>query len=44
VFEETQGKLDEELATRTARELALREEEAARRTAEEQAARYDRLR
>jgi Arc/MetJ family transcription regulator len=39
-FEETQGKLDEELASRTARELALLEEEAARRAAEEEAARW----
>jgi hypothetical protein len=39
-FEETQGKLDDELASRTACELALREEAAARKAAEEEAARW----
>lgn len=34
-FEESQGKLDEELATRTAREIALREEAEAKKAAEE---------
>jgi len=40
-FEDSQGRLDEELAARTARELALREEEQARRAAEAEAARYE---
>lgn len=34
-FEESQGKLDEELAVRTAKEIALREEAEAKRAAEE---------
>lgn len=35
VFEESQGKLDEELAARTAREIAIREEAEAKKAAEE---------
>jgi hypothetical protein len=38
-FEESQGKLEEELAARTAREIAIREEAEARRAAEEAARR-----
>jgi hypothetical protein len=38
-FEESQGKLEEELAARTAREIAIREEVEARRAAEEAARR-----
>lgn len=34
-FEESQGKLEEELALRTAREIAIREEAEAKRAAEE---------
>lgn len=38
-FEEKQGKLEEELAARTAREIALREEAEAKKAAEEAAKR-----
>lgn len=38
-FEESQGKLEEELAARTAREIAIREEAEARKAAEEAARR-----
>jgi hypothetical protein len=33
-FEESQGKLEEELATRTAREIAIREQAEAKKAAE----------
>jgi hypothetical protein len=39
-FEESQGKLEEELATRTAKEIALREEAEARKAAEASKKRY----
>lgn len=39
-FEESQGKLEEELAARTAKEIALREEAEAKKAAEEAERRY----